>query len=58
MLYSRLFGYKFDLICGRVVLMLNLIIIIIITIILLKKKVVIKKNYPTHGSNLIHIELG
>ena len=43
---------KFDLICDGIVLMLNLIIIIIITIIFLKK-IVIKKNYPTHGSNLI-----
>ena len=40
--YSGLFDYKFDLICGEVILMLNLIIII-----------VIKKKFPTYKSNLI-----
>ena len=34
MSFSRLFGYKFALICGGVVLMLNLIIIIVV----IKKK--------------------
>ena len=46
MLCSWLFGHKFSFICGSDVLMLNLIIIVII---------VIKKNYPTHRSNPIHV---
>ena len=39
-LCSWLFGYKFALICGDIVLMLNLIIIIIIIIIIIKKKTI------------------
>ena len=53
-LCSWLFGYKFALICGDIVLMLNLIIIIIIIIIIIKKK-----NYPTRFTwiGLDYVEL-
>ena len=44
MLCSKLFGYKFILICGSVVLILNVILIIVM------------KNGSTHGSKSVHVD--